>query len=63
MNEAIHHTIDLIQPGTTVQSEATELLRVADILQYPLIIRSSSSQESEKVKIIHNSAELHGYLK
>ena len=62
MNKTNRHTIDLLQPGTTVESEATELLRVAEILHYPLIIRSSSAQECEKIKIIHNPAELQGYL-
>lgn len=56
------HTIDLLQPGTTVESEATELLRVAEILSYPLIIRSSTAPEVETIKIIHSPAELEGYL-
>lgn len=62
MSTSNRHTIDLLQPGTTVESEALELLRVAEILHYPLIIRSSSDSDHESITIIHSSSELQGYL-
>lgn len=62
MSSLNRYTIDLVQPSTTVESEASELLRVAEILSYPLIIRPSTSAGSENIKIIHNSRELQGYI-
>ncbi len=54
------YTIDLIKPSTRVESQNNELKRVADILSYPLIIRSSS--HSDAIKIINDPDELKDYL-
>ncbi len=57
-----HYTIDLLQPSSTVESAASELRRVAGILSYPLIIRSTSTAGQDTLKIIQSHIELLSYL-